>query len=317
MPNKIEYFSQKCVFISGKNAYALFTYFLRNMYDFVWRQSELCVFRAPASVGRIFIFGGIVMKKILILIFWGMIMIFMSSCFDSVDNFTAEAYNELTTPCIVPTVYETDDVVVADIIATQSPYNADPTGKEDSTEAIQRALDDCSKMGGGTVFLPVGVYKVTESVRIPAFVTLRGDWQDPDLGSEYGTVIKACPKPSNRRDNGLFILGGSGGVLGLTVFYPEQWLYGVEESFSEGVIQYEFTFYADGIGANYMLPTVKNVTVLNGYRGIGACCNGKRYPAHEQLIVENFKGTFLDCGMEIYNSADVGTMENISISSPH
>lgn len=52
-----------------------------------------------------------------------------------------------------------------------------------------------------------------------------------------------------------------------------------------------------------MLSTVKNVTVLNGYRDIGACCLNPNVGggAHEQLTVENFKGTFLYCGTEVYN----------------
>ena len=56
------------------------------------------------------------------------------------------------TPVIVETLYPTQDVVVADIIATKAPYCADDTGREDSTAVIQRAIDDCARSGGGTVF---------------------------------------------------------------------------------------------------------------------------------------------------------------------
>ena len=59
-------------------------------------------------------------------------------------------------PQIVETVYPTEDVVVADIVATQAPYSADPTGERDCTAVLQRAVDDCAANGGGTVFLPVG-----------------------------------------------------------------------------------------------------------------------------------------------------------------
>jgi hypothetical protein len=100
------------------------------------------------------------------------------------------------------------------------------------------------------------------------------------------------------------MLGGSGGVVGLTVYYPHQ--------SPENVIPYPFTFYTDGSGNNYMLSTVKNVTVINGYRGIGACCTPSG--AHEQLTVDNFKGTFLYCGTEVYNQADVGTWQDVTIS---
>jgi len=39
-------------------------------------------------------------------------------------------------------------------------FSADPTGKSDSTSAIQAALDAASKAGGGVVFLPAGTYRV-------------------------------------------------------------------------------------------------------------------------------------------------------------
>jgi len=227
---------------------------------------------------------------------------------ESVENLM-DVFNELQVPCIIPTMYPTEDVVIADIIATQAPYCADPTGQTDSTEAIRQALNDCASLGGGTVFLPAGVYMLSETVQIPPFVTLRGDWQDPDMGNEYGTVIKACQPSSDHDETGLFLLGGSGGVVGLTVFYPDQ---GVGEDCKP----YPFTFYTTGVGHNYMLSTVKNVTVLNGYRGIGACCTDGGN-AHEQLTVENFKGTFLYCGAEVYNQADVGTWQNVSISTEY
>jgi hypothetical protein len=92
-------------------------------------------------------------------------------------------------PWIIQTKYETDDVVVADIIVDPEKYNVDPTGKKDSTTGIQKALNDARQMDGGTVWLPAGQYLISRPITIPAFVTLRGDWQDPDLGNEYGTVL--------------------------------------------------------------------------------------------------------------------------------
>jgi len=44
---------------------------------------------------------------------------------------------------------------------TASPFGADPSGKKDSTSAIQAALDYVGKKGGGTVFLPAGTYRLT------------------------------------------------------------------------------------------------------------------------------------------------------------
>lgn len=44
---------------------------------------------------------------------------------------------------------------------TAPPYSADATGVAGATDAIQRAIDDVGRQGGGTVFLPPGVYRIT------------------------------------------------------------------------------------------------------------------------------------------------------------
>ncbi len=41
-----------------------------------------------------------------------------------------------------------------------SDYGADPTGEDYSTDAIQAAIDDAQSAGGGTVYIPEGLYKV-------------------------------------------------------------------------------------------------------------------------------------------------------------
>ena len=62
--------------------------------------------------------------------------------------------------------YHMGDVPIPDTypgkwyVVTASPYNADNTGKADVTLAIQKALDDAGKAGGGVVLLPAGTYRV-------------------------------------------------------------------------------------------------------------------------------------------------------------
>ena len=208
-------------------------------------------------------------------------------------------------PRLAPTVYTTE-LAVADIIPTLDGYLVKADGVYDCTYGIQKAINDCSKAGGGTVFLPAGQYKITHSISIPPRVTLMGDWQDPDLGQEYGTVILACVVSCDTNQEGLFNLSGSSGVSGLTVYYPNQSL--------EKVKPYPPVFYTNGQGLNYMLSTVENCTVINGYRGLGACCHTVNTNAHEQFTVENLKGTFLYTAAEVYNQADVGTWENVVVS---
>jgi len=199
---------------------------------------------------------------------------------------------------IVKTKYSTDDIVVADHIVTE--YGADNTGAKDATSAIRNAISAASSAGGGTVWMPAGKYRITSNITIPSGVTLRGDYQDPDSGTAYGTIIMAYVASSTAVNTGLFNIQPSAGVIGLTVYYPEQNISSVKS--------YPFTFFVNG-----MLCTIKNCTVINGYRGVGSANN----PAHEMMSVKNLKGTFLRSGVEIHNSADVGTVDGLVVSSKY
>lgn len=207
-----------------------------------------------------------------------------------------------TKPQIVETKYETEDVVIAEIIPTEMGYAIDPTGKTDSTEGIQQALYDCYYAGGGTVYLPEGNYAITETITIPQYVTLRGDWQDPDEGTEYGTVISVWMDPSDELSGGAFLMSHSSGVVGMTVYYPFQTLY--------EVLPYPATFY---VGDWSQVITLKDITVINGYTGIAT----PTINAHEILIVENFKGTFLHTAGELNNQADAGRIDGLWVSSKY
>lgn len=208
-------------------------------------------------------------------------------------------------PWLIQTRYETEDAVIADIIVNPEQYGVDPSGVEDSAVGIQRALNDARKKNGGTVWLPAGKYRITRGLNIPAFVTLRGDWQDPDTGTEYGTILLMdVPAVSENDQTGSIYISGSAGVMGLTVYYPRQSL--------EDVRPYPFTFYVNGLGDGYMLQSIVNCTLLNSYKGIGACV--QESTPHEMMTVENVKGTVLAVGAEVYNQADVGTWKDLSFS---
>lgn len=203
---------------------------------------------------------------------------------------------------LISTRFPTTDPVVADYIATEAPYLADPTGEQDSTPAIRQAVADCAKNGGGTVFLPVGRYRITGPLTIPPFVTLRGDWQDPDLGNEYGTILLADVDSVDAALPALITVGGSAGAYGLTIYYPHQSI--------DDVKPYPFTFYIAGD----MLHSIMNCTVINGYRGVGAnVVDG----VHEMMSLDTLKGTFLHNIAEAYNQSDVGTWKNITASNTY
>lgn len=211
-------------------------------------------------------------------------------------------------PKMVDTIYETKDVVIADYVPTEMGYAIDPTGKTDSTVGIQTALYDCYENGGGTVFLPAGNYAISDTIYIPPYVSLRGDWNDPDgedFNGDYGTIISVWMESEDKETAGAFKMGGSAGAVGLTIYYPLQTM--------ECVMPYAYTFYVDGIGPNFMLATISNVTMINSYRGIGT----PREKAHEMMRIDNVKGTFLHCGMSNNNSSDVDIIKNFKINNKY
>lgn len=224
-----------------------------------------------------------------------------SSGVSSTNNSTATSSAAVVTKTgshIVKTKYATDDIVVADHIVTE--YGADNTGAKDATSAIRSAISAASSAGGGTVWMPAGKYRITSNISIPSGVTLRGDYQDPDSGTAYGTIIMAYVSTGTSVSTGLFNIQPSAGVVGLTVYYPNQSISSVKS--------YPFTFFVNG-----MLCTIKNCTVINGYRGVGSVNS----TAHEMMSVKNLKGTFLRSGVEIHNSADVGTVDGLVVSSKY
>lgn len=214
---------------------------------------------------------------------------------------------------IVTPVNSSSDIIIADRDVTE--FGADKTGTADSTVAIQNAINDCYASGGGTVWMPAGTYKVTGTINVLSFVTLRGDWRDPDVGSgSYGTVISA-QIASGDAGPVLFQIGGSGGVMGLTTFYPNQ-------SIATGApVPYNYTFSIPssawtGQAGTQMCSNIINVTMLNSYRGIGVSV-ANIASVHEMSNIKNIKGTVMYKGVVAYNSSDVSTWENLTFKNSY
>ena len=185
---------------------------------------------------------------------------------------------------------------VVDYVVTAA-RGADPTGKKDSSDAINRALSLVGYAGGGTVYLPAGTYLLESKLTIPSFTTLLGDWKDPDKGESGGTILSVSEKLQGSL-SALIDVGGSAGAVGLTVYYPGQKITNVKS--------YPAAF---SLQNGSLLQTIRNIFLVNAYDGIDySGVSG----AHEMLTVDNVKGTVLHCGASVYNQADVGTWKNVS-----
>ena len=91
------------------------------------------------------------------------------------------------------------ETIVASAIATDAPWNADPTGKADSTTAIQSALRDVEAQGGGVVFLPAGRYRIDGVLSIGYCTSLRGAGGDPDrFAVATRTTLLATGLPADK-----------------------------------------------------------------------------------------------------------------------
>jgi hypothetical protein len=60
-------------------------------------------------------------------------------------------------------------------------FGADPSGGTDSTTAFEHAISTVSTRGGGIVFVPQGTYKISRTLRLNDFVSLRGESRSTTL----------------------------------------------------------------------------------------------------------------------------------------
>jgi hypothetical protein len=93
------------------------------------------------------------------------------------------------------------------INATASPYNADPTGASDSTDAIQNAIDAASAAGTG-VYLPQGTYLVSSQLSVnDVTVTGAGPWYTEITGTDAGFSGSQSPASNDVTVSNLSIFG--------------------------------------------------------------------------------------------------------------
>ena len=207
-------------------------------------------------------------------------------------------------PRIVSSPLTTDEVVVADAVVTDPPFNADPTGVADSTAAIQAALDAVGDMGGGTVFLPAGVYRVDGQLNMRQNTALRGDWASPlNGGSGQGTVVKVTyghgDADSGKQKAFIQVKEPNVSIRNISFWYPNQ---GV----GANLVPYPYTIAATNIHS--YSPSVVNVTFYNSYQGLYMIGTSGSYLA-------NIYMTALKDGIKIGAGAETPYFYNVMIEN--
>ncbi len=102
---------------------------------------------------------------------------------------------------------------------TGKPYSADPLGNSDSTDAINSAITDASESGGGIVYVPDGVFSVTN-------IVLKSNVSLYLCG---GAVLKEKDSP-----DGLSVDFTKHGISGKICDYPGTWMVRTEP-YSENI----------------------------------------------------------------------------------
>jgi len=209
--------------------------------------------------------------------------------------------HEAGQPIIAKTKYSDWDVPVITYDAVKH-FQADNSGNSDASHAIQNAMNACFKAGGGTVYLPEGVYLIQNRIIIPNAVTLRGDWARPkeDDKSVRGTILHIVHDQNDPDAIGTILINDSAGIRDLSIFYPRQ-------TSLPSVIRYPFAI--EGVGSN---SCVLNVTLVNAYQGI----RYTRQPTGSVVFpyIRNVYGSPIFTGIRIHNTTATPRVENVHFS---
>jgi len=249
-------------------------------------------------------------KRLIALVLSVFLIFALTACGGDTED--ASSVNESSTPTlssstqkassdayVIDSKYITDRVMVAEVTATDPAYGADPTGKTDSTVAIQAAIDYVSfKLKGGTVYLPAGNYRINGRIIIRPGTTLLGDYVDPEKvkGTDYGTMLWVYTDKRSSDMLSVIQTTGSSAIDGITIYYPEQK--------ADDPIDYYYTIDSQNGGGR----TIKNVTLINSYLGIAIPASANR------STVANIKGSILNTGLYVPNDSDISYYSDFNLS---
>ncbi len=197
--------------------------------------------------------------------------------------------------------YPEDDLVIGskNIIS----FGAVADGVTDDSPALQKAINAVSSAGGGVVYIPAGVYYLSDQITIPEAVTLCGDWISPEKepAGTRGTVIITDYKGRTLQPQFAFIrMGGSSGLRNLTIYHSNQ--------DPEKPVK-----MAPTVGClTCSQPSLENLTFVNSYTAI-SFGEGKGTNCSLAGFV-NLYITALSQGAVLNNSMDVSRFENVHVS---
>ncbi len=215
---------------------------------------------------------------------------------DNVPEATGMTYKFLHLP--TPARRDTDSLY--DV--RKAPFDAAGDGVKDDTKAIQDALNAAGANGGGTVYLPQGVYRVSSPLIVPSGVELRGclGVGKARAWKETCTIAAYCdPNPANPLTApALITLSAHSGVRGLEIVYPDQ-PFDIDK-----IIHYPFTIRGEGDGV-----WIADLLLINSYLGIDLAS----HPCDDHRVSDVW-GTAFDEGLVVGGGSKHGKLERIAFS---
>lgn len=173
---------------------------------------------------------------------------------------------------------------------------------QDSTVAFQLALDAAKEAGGGTVYVPAGVYRLNGGVTVPTGVELRGSFEGPHYGNSTnrGTHLYAYGGKNNANGTPLITLEKGAGVKGFSVYYPEQ---GYSD---KGLTEEEKVHaYPPTVRANQN-TWIQNMAITACYTAIDAMSNNC-----DNIVITDVTGAALYATLELGHGTNGGHVQNL------
>lgn len=171
-------------------------------------------------------------------------------------------------------------------------------GVTENTQFFQAALNQAGANGGGTVYIPPGIYRIEGHLTIPTGVELRGLWDVPHHTISGGSVLFAYEGKNDPDGTPFISLESGSGARGFTVWYPEQ----TTDSF------YAYPWSIRTLGEDCW---IFDVVLANAYQGVDLATHSSA--GHK---VSYLGGSPLMTGISVDKNSGEGWIENIQYN-PH
>lgn len=209
---------------------------------------------------------------------------------------------------------------VVDIDVTEKEYGADPSGKNDSTSAFQKAIEkakECTKFGpnhngtklcGSVIYVPAGRYLLTDSLELGPYIELIGSPDNKSIlfikhGEGRDTVKEAAIKASCMSS-----------IKNIVFYYPSQV---VDASGNTKIYPPTITFGSAGENWSGALSqpsdgiSLENVFFINSYTAMDfSTTNGN----NSVFFLKNIYGSPLKMGLLNDENIDTIKMDNVNFT---